>query len=69
MGAAGTLTKAKVKSIAKKQANKVFDQEIGPATAPFQEKSDILFGTVGNAGALSVTLLHGMIFHIIVICP
>ena len=52
-------SKAQVKKVAKKEATKVFDQKIGPATAPFQEEADLLYATVNNAGASGVTLVHG----------
>jgi hypothetical protein len=62
VGAAAPLTKAKVKKIATKiatkTANNVFDSKIGPATAPFQAKSDLLFAVVDSAGVNPV-LVNG----------
>jgi hypothetical protein len=59
VGAAFNPTRAKIKKIAKKEATKVFNEKIGPATAPFQEEADLLYGTINNAGATGVTLVHG----------
>jgi hypothetical protein len=58
-GAAFNPTRAKIKKIANKQATKVFDSKIGPATAPFEEEADLLYATVNNAGAAGVTLVQG----------
>ena len=50
--------KKHINQIAKKQANQVFDSKIGPATAPFQAKSDLLFAVVDSAGVNPV-LVNG----------
>lgn len=52
-------SKGQVKKVAKKEATKVFNQKIGPATAPFQTEADLMYATVNNAGAAGATLVHG----------
>jgi hypothetical protein len=50
--------KKHINQIATKQANQVFDSKIGPATAPFQAKSDLLFAVVTNAGSATAALVR-----------
>ena len=48
--------KKHINKIATKQANQVFDSKIGPATAPFQLESDLLFAVVDSPGVNPVLL-------------
>jgi hypothetical protein len=71
VGAAAPLTKAKVKKIATKVANNVFNSKIGTAkagdadkldgldSAAFQQTGNLMFAVVTNAGSATAALVRG----------